>query len=134
MNPLLIVLKVHSVTRYLVLAVAVAALVKLGLGSARRASFAPADRALGSAFVGLLDLQVLLGLVLVVAGAWYPALAGHVVSMLLAVGLAHSMLIINRRRPQPGFALPLVGIGGALLLIAGGLMAIGRGILTAKAL
>lgn len=125
-------LRLHSLTRYVVLALALAAAVKFVLGLARKGAPGKADRALGSAFAGLLDLQVTLGLAMVVLGTWYPALAGHVALMVLAAVVAHAAPAVNKRRAQPGYGLPLAGVFGALLLIAGGLMAIGRGLLEAR--
>ncbi|MGC4116515.1 MAG: hypothetical protein QM765_18440 [Myxococcales bacterium] len=127
-------LQIHSATRYLLLALAAAALLKFVVGLVQKREPAVADRILGSAFAGLLDLQITLGLVMVVSGFFYKALIGHIVMMVLAAALAHGVLIANKRRAKPGFVLPLVAVGGALLLIAGGVMAIGRGLFEARAL
>ncbi len=126
-------LQIHSATRYAVLAVALAALLKFAVGLATRRKPGVADRILGSTFAGLLDLQIVLGLAMVLTGFFYPALAGHIVMMVLAAALAHGALVANRRRKEPGFVLPLVAVGGASLLIVGGVMAIGRGILETRA-
>ncbi|WP_434388569.1 hypothetical protein [Melittangium boletus] len=125
-----VLFKAHSGLRYLVLVVGLLAVVYFvsGLVSKR-----PADkkvRILGSSFAGLLDTQILLGLVLLGSGwPFQPMLWGHLSLMLLAAVLAHVLLVVNRRRPQPGFLLPLIGVGGALLLISLGILAIGRGVL-----
>ncbi|MBM7118122.1 hypothetical protein [Archangium primigenium] len=124
-----VLFKAHSGLRYLVLVVGLLAVVYFvsGLVSKR-----PADkkvRILGSSFAGLLDTQILLGLVLLGSGwPFQPMLWGHLSLMLLAAVLAHVLLVVNRRRPQPGFLLPLIGVGGALLLISLGILAIGRGV------
>lgn len=77
------------------------------------------DRILTGAFVGLLDLQLLLGIVLfALAGPDRVSHLGHAVVMLAAVTLAH---VLSRRvrkavSPVPGrqlallFGLPLVAI------------------------
>ncbi|HEY3448350.1 MAG TPA: hypothetical protein VGK67_18480 [Myxococcales bacterium] len=127
-------LQIHSATRYAVLAVAAAALVKFTVGLARKQRPALADRILGSTFTGLLDLQIVLGLSMVLAGLFYRALIGHIAMMVLAAGVAHVALVVNKRRAEPGYVLPLVAVLGALGLIAGGLLAIGRGLLEARAL
>jgi vacuolar-type H+-ATPase subunit I/STV1 len=114
----------HSGLRYLVLValVALAAYCLYGLLTKKPAG--RPLRILGAVFVGLLDVQLLLGLVLVAMGAWYPALAGHLAMMLGAAVVAHVTLAVNRRRPVPGYAIPLGGAVGAALLIVGGVMAI----------
>jgi hypothetical protein len=84
-------------------------------------------RILGSSFAGLLDLQILIGIIGVAMGRYYPALIGHIVMMILAAGLAHGLLVKNRKSANPGYVLPLIAVGGALLLVVGGIFAIGRG-------
>ena len=124
----------HSGLRFIVLLVGVIAVIRYLVGLVGKQPADKSVRILGSAFVGFLDLQILLGLAMVAMGRWYPALIGHLVMMLAAAGVAHTLLAINRKRPQPGFVLPLVGVGVALLLIVGGIMAIGRGPFTMTAM
>jgi hypothetical protein len=115
----------HSGLRYLVLLVGLVAVVYFASGLATRRPVGKPVRILGSSFAGLLDTQVLLGLVLLGSGwPFYPALWGHLSMMVLAAVLAHVLLVVNRRRPQPGYLLPLIGVGGALLLVLGGILSI----------
>lgn len=116
----------HSGLRYLVLAVGLLAVVYFLLGLLTRKPVTRAVRVLGSSYVGLLDLQILLGLVLLVMGQWERRVIGHVVMMVLAAGVAHGLMVANRKRATPGWTLPLAAVGGSLLLIIGGIMAIGR--------
>jgi hypothetical protein len=125
---MIVLFHAHSGLRFLVLLAALAALAYFAFGLATRRPVGRAVRAFGSTFVGLLDLQILLGVALALSGRWYPALIGHLVMMLLAAIAAHVLLVINRRRARPGFALPFAAIGVALALIIGGIYAIpGRG-------
>lgn len=120
----------HSGLRYLVLLVG---LVGLAYCVSALVTKRPVDkglRILGAAFTGLLDLQILLGLVMVAMGRYYPQLIGHIVMMLLAAGAAHGLLVANRKRSSPGYVLPLIAFAVALALMAGGIMAIGRGVLS----
>jgi hypothetical protein len=117
----------HSGLRYLVLLAGLVAIAYFVYGLATKQSAGRATRIVGSSFVGLLDTQVLLGIVLLTMFPFYPALIGHIVMMVAAAAVAHVAMVMNRRRATPGFVLPLVGVGGALLLILGGIMAIGRG-------
>lgn len=119
----------HSGLRYLVLLVGLVALAYFVSGLAMKRPVGKGVRILGSAFVGLLDLQGLLGLIMVAMGRFYPQLIGHIVMMLLAIAETHALLVINRKRPNPGYVLPLIAVLVALALIAGGIMAIGRGVL-----
>jgi len=119
-------LHAHSGLRFLILLVAVAALVVFGLGLAQKKQFTKGARILGSVFAGLVDLQVTLGLVMVLMGVWYPKLIGHVVMMVAAAGSTHVLLIRNRKQTPPGYLLPLVAVVVALVLIVGGIFAIGR--------
>ncbi|MBF5045743.1 hypothetical protein FGE12_25270 [Aggregicoccus sp. 17bor-14] len=114
----------HSGLRFLVLLAGLVAAVFFAVGLARKQPATRTVRVMGAVFSGLLDLQVLLGLILVAMGRYYPALIGHIVMMLLAVAVVHILLVKNRKRPQPGYALPLVAVVLGLALIAGGILAI----------
>lgn len=120
----------HSGLRFLVLLFGALAFIVCAIGLAQKKPFSKAARILCSIFIGTLHLQVVLGLSMVVMGTWYPALAGHVVTMLAAAVLAQVLIIRNRKSATPGYRLPLIAIGGALLLIFIGVTAIGRGLFT----
>ena len=88
-------------------------------------------RKLAVVFSGLLQLQVLLGLALIFTGTFYPALAGHILMMVLAAVSAKVVPSVMRRRPlEERTYLPfLVGALAALGLIYGGVAAIQRSLL-----
>jgi hypothetical protein len=115
----------HSGLRYLVLLMGLIALVFFAYGLATKRPVDKRVRILGSSFVGMLDLQVLLGICLVFT---WPVVDGriwtHMVTMLLAAGLAHALLVVNRKRPNPGYALPLAAVAGALVLVAIGVVVV----------
>lgn len=120
----------HSGLRYLVLAAAVIALVFVvgqryagGLERARRISTA--------AFVGLLDLQVLLGIVLLFTWNFYGQLIGHIVMMVLALVTAHLYAAKLKRTTEAGraFIIGLLGVVLTLVFVVGGIMAIQRPVL-----
>jgi hypothetical protein len=122
----------HSSIRYLVLLAAVVALVVAALGMTRAgAGRERPERISMAVFVGLLDLQVLLGLVLLVLFPFYPALIGHIVMMALAAVAAHVGSVMARRREPARSAAPvrLVTVVIALVLVIGGIMAIQRPLL-----
>jgi hypothetical protein len=116
----------HSGIRYLVLLAGACTIVLGALSRAR-----PAGRGLRGiwkAFVGLLDLQVLAGAIVLATRAFQARFIGHFTMMLLALAVAHAAGVAFRRRPaerQTGGAL-LAGALLALVLIVGGILAIGR--------
>lgn len=116
----------HSGVRFLVLLAGVVAIVICAIGAAQKKPFGTAARIACSAFVGMMHLQVLIGLGVVISGVWYAALSGHVLLMCVATVLAQVLVVRNRKLPTPGYRLPLIGIGGALALIVVGILAIGR--------
>lgn len=120
----------HSGLRFLILLLGAVDVVVFAVAMAQHKPFTTVHRILGAAFVGCLHLQVLLGVALVAMGTYYPKLIGHMVCMALATVVAQLGTTLNRRRPTPGFRLPLLGVLGALLLIFAGVMAIGRGLFT----
>ncbi len=116
----------HSGLRYLVLLSALVALAVCVVGMMQKKEFTKRARIVCAVFVGTLHLQVLVGLSMVLMGTWYPRLIGHLVMMLAAAVLAQGLMIKNRKSPMPGYVLPLIAIGGSLVLIVGGILAIGR--------
>jgi hypothetical protein len=93
-----VLLYLHSWLRWLILLAAFALVIRLALGLAQKSAFGKSARILTSAFSGLMDLQVLLGVIQLVVG-WqtYTALAGgfpltqieHMTVLLLAAVAAH---------------------------------------------
>ncbi len=121
-----IVFYTHSGLRYLVLLAAIAAVVYLLVGTLRHGPFDKLAKILTGAFVGLLDLQVLVGIVLFLMTPTSSQVLGHVVMMLAAATVGHVANIMNKRRDEPSWGVALVGVALSLLLILGGIMAIGR--------
>lgn len=123
----------HSGLRFLVLLLGVAALAYYAYGMATGRPFDRTASLLRVAWVASVDLQVVLGLVLVLLGIWYPMLAGHLVLMLAALVVAHVTSVMARRSALTdavrSHRLMLIGVVLALLLIVGGIMAIGRPLL-----
>ena len=116
----------HSGLRYLVLLAGIAAVVYLVIGIARGTDFDKLAKILSGAYVGLLDVQVLLGILLWFSIPTYGALYGHMVMMLLAATAGHMTNIVNKRREQPSWSVALAGVVISLILIVGGIMSIGR--------
>ena len=116
----------HSGLRYLVLLVAIAAIFYLLVGTFRGGPFDKLAKILTGAYVGLLDLQVLIGIVLFLLTPSSPQVLGHVVLMLAAVTIGHVANILNKRRDEPSCGVALVGVALSLILIVGGIMALGR--------
>lgn len=121
----------HSGLRYLVLLAGLASFGYSLIAAVRNRPWDRPGRILLAAFTGLLDLQVLIGLVLVFVWAFYPALWGHIVMMVLAALVAHLASRFNRKRPpeRRSQMTAALGAAGALVLIVGGIAAIGRTII-----
>lgn len=119
-------LHAHSALRFLVLGLGLVCLVVFTLGQTQGKPFTKGARVLGTVFAGLTHLQATLGLVMVAMGHYYPRLIGHIVMMLAAAVVLQVLLTLNKKAASPGFKLPLIGVGAALLLMVGGTFAIGR--------
>lgn len=94
MNPLGIVFNLHSVVRWLVVAVSLISFVWFALVWLRGTRNEKADRGLMAAFSGLIDLQVTIGLVLILwsgfAGVGFPRYRlEHAFIMIVAAVVAH---------------------------------------------
>lgn len=118
----------HSGLRFLVLLAAVVALMVQALGVFGRQPYGRPSRISMAVFSGLLDLQVTLGIVMVVLGCFYGALMGHLLMMVLAIGALHGCKAYARKQAdgRRAHTVALVGVVLAVALMVGGITAIGR--------
>jgi hypothetical protein len=113
-------LMIHSLVRWLIVFVGVVALVKFVIGLARKSAFGKMDRGLSSGFSGLMDLQVLLGLMYFLitgfGGVGFPAFRiEHAVTMFIATGVSHTPSMFKKATNK--YAVALGAVVGTLILI-----------------
>jgi hypothetical protein len=116
---------IHSILRWLIVAVAVIAIARFAIGWLRKDAYDRLERALASGYAGLMDLQVLLGLIYLLAtglsGAGFPMYRlEHLVTMLVAAVVAH---LPARWKSAPApirHRNALLGILVSLLLVVAG--------------
>ncbi len=120
----------HSGLRYLVLLAAVLAILYLAFGWLTRRPFDAPARILTASFTGLLDLQVVFGILLLFFRPFYPALTGHVMMMVFAAIAAHGLGVAGKKQTDPHkrYGITLAGVVLALALIVGGILAIREGV------
>lgn len=115
-----IILVIHSINRWLIILIGTIAGIKFLVGWLRKSTYQPIDRVLLNAYTGLLDLQLLLGIILLISGGLEQYRIEHTITMIIAVVLAH-LSRIWRDKPDPVrfrnnfFAIVL----GLLLIFAG---------------
>lgn len=121
----------HSGLRYLVLLAGLASFLYSIIAAVTSRPWDRGGTVLLKIFIGILDLQVLAGLILVFIWPFYAALWGHILLMVLAAAAAHFTSIINRRRPaeRRSHLTAALGVAGTLVLIVGGISAIGRSVI-----
>ncbi len=131
------ILIIHSWLRWFILILAIVILVKSVMGMIGKKEYLKGDNAMASAFVGLLDLQLLLGLALyfwaspITSNAWggdispmkdagirYWAVE-HLSMMIIAIVLAHVGKVKAKKLTDSAakFKTQLIFFGIALLLI-----------------
>lgn len=115
-----LILSVHSIARWPLIVLAVVGIVQ----AASPRGSAGGRRAVASAFVGLLDLQVLLGVILLTRQGALTTTWRHVLFMLVAVACAHVFNVRARKAAAASrrdrvllYALPLVLILFGLLQV-----------------
>ncbi len=84
-----VVLTLHSIVRWVVVIVAVVAVVRYALVMTGRAPGSGMDRGLMSGYTGLLDLNVLLGLILIIGRGFTAPRLEHAVTNIIGVAVAH---------------------------------------------
>ena len=92
-----IVLLIHSLVRFAILIVAVVGIVMTLIALLQRKAAAPVDQTLASTFLGLYDLQVLLGLLIILLGGLTNAI--HPVVMFVGLVIAHGLQTMVKRAP-----------------------------------
>ena len=121
-------LHAHSGLRYLVLLMGIVVIAYAAYGLATKAEYGKRMRVLSAIFTGVIDLTVLLGIIMLFTGMFYPQLAGHISMMILAAVIAHVVHGVMKRRPPEAqtFTPHIVGTLIVLACIVAGIMAIGR--------
>jgi len=96
-----IIFSIHSHSRWLVAAILLLAIIKLGVTALRRGSFDRIDGSLTSAAIGMLDLQALVGIIYAIGMGAFDGQyrIEHMVTMVLAVIGGH---MTSRFRKHPG--------------------------------
>ena len=124
-------LQAHSGFRYLVLLAGLITVLYSLYGVVTKRPYDSRMRIVSSSFAGFTHLQVLLGLALIFAGRFQPAVAGHLVMMLFAAAACQIPVSVMRRRPNEEKTYLPHGVWAlvSLAAMAAGIMAIGRPIL-----
>jgi hypothetical protein len=98
-----IVLLLHSLVRFLILIAAVAGIVKALASLAQRSAPDKLDQTVASVFLGLYDVQVLLGILIILLGGLSQAV--HPIVMFIGVLLAHGLQTMVKRAEGSGAAM-----------------------------
>lgn len=124
----MILFHAHSGLRYLVLLVGVLVIAYAAYGVVTGRPYDKTMRILSAVFTGVIDLTALAGVSYLFVGTFYPQLGGHIVTMVLAVVVAHVVSGVMKRRPmsERTYMPHLIGTVVVLGLVATGIMAIGR--------
>jgi hypothetical protein len=117
-----VLLEIHSYVRWLIVVVAVIAIVKFAWGWLRGGSFQKVDNILTAAFSGLMDLQATLGLIYFLwtgfASVGFPTFRiEHAVTMILAAAAGHLPMRWKKSAGKTRFRNTLLAILFALLLV-----------------
>jgi hypothetical protein len=117
-----VLLIIHSITRWLVTLVAIALIVRLVIGLVRRQPFDKTANALTGAFGGLMDTQLLFGLLFFVLDGlgktgFPPYRWEHAFTMLLAVVAAHLPAMWKKKDDAVRTRNVLIAVSVSLLLV-----------------
>jgi hypothetical protein len=119
-------LLIHSLLRWIILAVALLAMIRFAVGWLRGGPFSGMDRGLVAGFTGMMDLQLLLGLILlVILGITMPRIE-HALPMVVAVAGLHATARWRKGGDdRMRFRNNLIAIVIALVLVVMGVTSIG---------
>jgi archaellum biogenesis protein FlaJ (TadC family) len=95
-----IISTLHNIVRWVIVVFAAIALLRAYLGWLRKRDWTDTDRHIGVFFTSTLDLQLLLGIILIILGG-LTELGGfayvHIALMFIAILLAHGGNVLSRR-------------------------------------
>ena len=122
-----ILLSLHSILRWFIIFLAALTIFKFAVSWAGNQSFKGMDRGLASSLSGLMDAQVLLGLIFFLwsgsTGAGFPAARWfHLLIMLAAAALMHVPARLKTLEDKQRFSYSILSILGALALVFVGVM------------
>lgn len=119
------ILTIHGLMRWLVAIAGLIAIIKFAYGWLSKADYTPLDKRIMSIFTILLDINVLLGLVLLfgLGGGFPPIRLEHATTMILAAVTAH-LSAFWRKSPNSAvkFRNNLIVVIVALLFVAMGVI------------
>jgi uncharacterized membrane protein YphA (DoxX/SURF4 family) len=96
-----VILTIHGLLRWLIAILAVIVIIKFAYGWLAKKPYEPIDRGLLSGYTISMDINLLLGLILLVVGGLQPMYRiEHATTMILAVAAAH-MTAIWRKSDDP---------------------------------
>lgn len=125
-----IVFYLHSGVRWIVMLAAVVALIYMIFGLVTRRAYDRNASLLMVIFVRSIEIQWLVGLVLLILyaialGSFLPAWWGHLILMTIAVVVAHMFMGFKRRPDSARYVVGIVAIVATLVLVILGVMALG---------
>lgn len=129
---MLIILTIHSIVRWFVVLAAIALIVRLVLGLTRKMPFDKSARILQAAFAGLVDVQVLLGILYLLVDSnnftSFPRIRlEHGFMMILAMIAAHLPARWKKASDQIRTRNTLIAVIVALVIIFFGVARLGIG-------
>ncbi|MGC1374980.1 MAG: hypothetical protein WA821_02075 [Anaerolineales bacterium] len=122
-----IFLTVHSLVRWIIMLVAVALIARLAIGLLKKQAFDKTARILTAAFSGLMDTQMLLGILLFVidglTGSGFPAYRwAHALTMVVAVVAAHLPSAWKKAEDGIRTRNTLIAVAASLLIVLVGIV------------
>jgi uncharacterized membrane protein YphA (DoxX/SURF4 family) len=112
-----IIQTIHSIVRWAIVLVGLIALVKFAAGWLAAMVYQRFDRILMSAFMGLLDLQLVLGIILLIGLGLAAFRIEHAVTMIVAIVLVHLSVRWRDKEDRIKFRNNFIVILTALIII-----------------
>ncbi|MGW8318571.1 MAG: hypothetical protein ACWGPS_04935 [Candidatus Promineifilaceae bacterium] len=112
-----IIQTIHSIVRWAIVFVGLIALIKFAAGWLATMAYQRFDRILMSSFMGLLDLQLILGIILLIGRGLAAFRIEHAVSMIVAIVLVHLSVRWRDKEDRIKFRNNFIVILAALIII-----------------
>ena len=121
------ILIIHSINRWLIVVVALAAAVKFAIGWLGRRDYQPIDQTLMRGTTGLMDLQALLGIILLIGLGIENYRIEHAVTMVIAIVILHLSALWRNASDGVKYRNNLLAIVGSMIAVVLGVLVLPQG-------
>ena len=115
-----VILTIHSINRWLIVALALVTVIKFAIGWFGSRNYKPIDRGLMRGVTGLMDLQALIGIILLIGLGIERFRIEHAITMIIALVILHLSVLWRNRSDKINYRNNLLAIVVSMIAVVFG--------------